>query len=269
MAIITTIDYDHQAYLGNTLEAIAYEKAGIIRPGRPVIYADNNPPKSIINVARSFAAPCYFYGDQYLIHEQSDLWDFQGINKNIKNLSKPKIQLKAAAAAIMACLLMRQELPVNEEYFYTAMEKVFISGRLQFYSGKINTLYDVAHNAQSARLLAETIKRQAKNAKVHAVFSALQDKDIQGLVLPLKDCVDHWYLAQLFNKRAASKEKLLSAFKDAGISVKICYNSPLLAFHKALEQAIPGDLVVVFGSFFTVGHVMAAQHNLLEQKEIL
>ncbi len=269
LSIITTIDYDHQDYLGDTLESIGYEKAGILRKGKPFIYADHNPPSSIIEVARDLAVPGYFYDIDFSIEEQGEFWVFNCHGEQIKGLPKPKVQIKSASAAIMSSLLLNQDMPVSKKHLYMAMEKVIISGRLQFHQDSISILYDVAHNVQSARLLAETIKTKEMKGQVHAVFSALKDKDILGLISPLKDCVDRWYPAQLDNKRASSASLLCSIFEDAEIFVEVCYTSPLIAFQAALSQAAAGDLIVVYGSFFTVGHVMAAQHNILEQKEIL
>ncbi len=137
-----------------------------------------------------------------------------------------------------------------------AMKTIFIPGRLQLQKGSVSTLFDVSHNAQSVKLLADTLFK-FKKSKIHAVFSALKDKDIFNLIMPLKDCVDRWYLAQLDNKRAASADMLLAIFRDAEIPVEICYTNPLIAFETALKQAKPGDLIVVYGSFFTVSHVMA------------
>ncbi|BCA95279.1 bifunctional folylpolyglutamate synthase/dihydrofolate synthase [Legionella antarctica] len=269
VSIITTIDYDHQEYLGASLESIGYEKAGILRQGKPFIYADINPPLSIIKAAGDRAAPSYFYDTDFSINEQGDFLEFNCQGKQFKELPKPKIHIKSTSAAIMSCLLLDQDLPVSLSHIYLAMNKVSVPGRLQFFQGSISILYDVAHNGQSARLLAETIQKKAIKGKVHAVFSALKDKDILGLISPLRDCVDRWYPAQLDNKRASSASLLSSIFDDAEIFVEVCYTSPLVAFQTALSQAREGDLIVVYGSFFTVGHVMAAQHNILEQKEIL
>lgn len=269
LSIITTIEYDHQDYLGTTLESIGYEKAGILRQGKPFIYADKTPPSSIIQVARNLAVPCYFYDIDFSIHEESGFWEFNGLGKQIKELPKPKIQLKSASAALMACLLLAQDMPVSQRHLNLAMENITVLGRLQFHQSSISILYDVAHNAQSARLLAETMKNKEIKGQVHAVFSALKDKDILGLIFPLKDCVDRWYPSQLDNKRASSATLLCSIFEEAGIFVEVCYTSPLIAFQTALSQATAGDLILVYGSFFTVGQVMAAQHNILEQKEIL
>lgn len=268
LAIITTIDYDHQDFLGNTLEAIGYEKAGILRKEKPFIYADKNPPLTIINRARELNVSSFIYGKDYSIVENTVTWNIIFQNHSEEELPKPRIQLKAAAAAILATYLLRDKLPVSHKHRVLAMEKVFIPGRLQLLKGTPNILYDVSHNAQSARLLADTLGSMNIKGRVHAVFSALKDKDISSLIFPLKDCVTYWYPAQLNNKRAASANTLLSIFKDAEISVKICYTNPFIAFETALNQSQAGDLIVVYGSFFTVGQVMAAQHNLLELKEI-
>ncbi len=260
VSIITTIDFDHQDYLGNTLEAIGHEKSGILRTGKPFIYADVHPPTSVTDTAKQLVVPGYFWGQEFSIQEQDSTWSIHYHNQlklsSIYGLPKPSIQLKSAAAAITACLLLTHYLPVTHAHFQIAMQRVFIPGRLQLHEDAVSTLFDVSHNPQSAKLLANTL-RTMKKAKVHAVFSALKDKDILGLIMPLKDCIDHWYPAQLHNKRAASEDLLLTLFKNAEIPVEICYNSPLTAFETALKQAKPGDLIVVYGSFFTVSHVMA------------
>lgn len=261
LSIITTIDYDHQDFLGNTLEAIGYEKAGILRPDKPFIYADDNPPLSIINEATQLSCPTYLLNKEFAIKESDNNWGIEFNERQLINLSKPAIQLKSAAAAITASILLNNYLPVTQEQLQVAMRSLFIPGRLQLQKGRVNVLYDVSHNPQSVRLLANTLRQWDKKSKIHAVFSALKDKDIAGLIEPLKDYVTYWYPAQLDVKRAISANLLLSHFKNAEINIEICYNSPLIAFETALNQAKPGDLIVVYGSFFTVSHVMAARPN--------
>lgn len=260
LSIITTIDYDHQDYLGDTLDAIGYEKAGILRSGKPFIYADNNPPTSIIKKATQLASPTYLYDRDFSIQEKDATWGIEYDEKSglfsIYDLPKPSIQLKSAAAAITACFLLKQYLPITHTHLQSAMRRIFIPGRLQLHRGTVDVLYDVSHNPQSARLLAETLQKMEKT-RVHAVFSALKDKDILNLITPLKDCVDYWYPAQLDNKRAADADLLITILRDAAISVEFCYTNPLIGFEAALKQSRLGDLIVVYGSFFTVSHVMA------------
>lgn len=273
LSIITTVDFDHQDYLGTTLEAIGFEKAGILRQGKPFIYADSNPPLSVIKAAKDLSTPSYYYGRDYFFDDQGAQWVLDALDTT-QYLSRPRIGLKSAAAALVACALLQRELPVSGDVIDAAMKAIVIEGRLQLIKTEgVFILYDVSHNPQSVALLAHTIKQRLGEqgfcaGKIHAVFSALKDKDILGLILPLKDCVNRWYPAQLQTPRAASSEFLLSVFGGAEINVEICYNSPLAAFDAAFSQANAGDLIVVYGSFYTVGHVMLAQQNLLEEKEI-
>ncbi len=261
VSIITTIDFDHQDFLGDTLEDIGYEKAGILRPGKPFIYADVNPPSTILKQAEQKSVKAYLFNQAFSFEEREADWSLQCGSWQIDHLPKPLIQLKSAAAAIIASTLLKYCLPVSDESVKKAMHSLFIPGRLQLQAGEISILYDVSHNPQSVRLLATTLNQLDKKRKVHAVFSALKDKNIFGMIEPLKNHVDYWYPALLDVKRAASESVLLAQFQDAEICVKICYNSPLSAFDAALNQAQPGDLIVVYGSFFTVGHIMATQSN--------
>lgn len=254
LSIITTIDFDHQDFLGHTLEAIGYEKAGILRQGKPFIYADENPPASVVERAAVLSVFACYLGKYFSFQERESVWDFYCGKIQIHGLPKPKIHLKSAAAAITACFLL--ELPVSYDHLHKAMHRIFLPGRLQLQKGEVDVLYDVSHNPQSVKLLAHTLQHYDKKNKIHAVFSALKDKNILELIVPLKKYVDYWYPAQLDGKRAISAKLLLSYFKKAEIFVEICYNEPFLAFEAALSHAKRGDLIVVYGSFFTVGRVM-------------
>ncbi|KGP63482.1 folylpolyglutamate synthase [Legionella norrlandica] len=267
LAIVTTIDFDHQDFLGETLEQIGYEKAGIIRKDKPFLYADNSPPASVIEVADQLGAPSYLYSRDYFYQEEVGSWGLYYLGNKLNNLPKPNIHLKSAAAAITACHLLHKDLPVPYDAINKAMRQINIPGRLQLQKGKVSILYDVSHNPQSVQLLADTVKKINTKGRVHAVFSALKDKDLYGLIMPLKNDVDCWYPAQLDNKRAANGEKLLSMFRKAEIFLEVCYNTPIIAFETAMKQASEGDLIIIYGSFFTVSQVMAAQFHLLEQKE--
>lgn len=255
LAIITTIDFDHQDYLGDNLDKIGSEKAGILRESIPFIYADSNPPQSIIDAATSLNTRTFIYGKEYSIVDKSSSWDLNFLDQSINLLPKPKIQLKSAAAAIIASQLLGLN---DHQVFSKAMEAIFIPGRLELQPGIVSVLYDVSHNPQSARLLAQKLNA-IKKGRVHAVFSALKDKDIDGLIFPLKTQVDYWYPAQLESKRSLNVQDLLLKLKNAEISVDICYNSPLQAFAAATCAARPDDLIVVYGSFLTVAAVMAAK----------
>lgn len=254
VSIITTIAFDHEAFLGHTLDAIGYEKAGIMRQDKPCIYADINPPDSIKNQADSIKAPLLCFDRDYQIQPLTDSFTLTWQDKSC-TLPTPSIQLQSAAAALMAVTLLQDRLPVAMSSMQNAMKNLAVSGRLELLKGDINVLLDVSHNPQAAQLLANYVQ-QIPAKQVHAVFSALEDKEVTGLITPLKDCVDHWYPAQLNTRRAASIEFLQQVFEDLHIKTN-GYVNPEAAFESARIKANTGDLIIVYGSFFTVAAVRA------------
>jgi dihydrofolate synthase / folylpolyglutamate synthase len=259
IAIITTIALDHQDYLGTTLNAIGFEKAGILRTGKPFIYADIDPPDSIIEVAHELQVQAHYYKKDYFFAMKDGYWDFNTSHQDIVNLPIPKIQLQLACAALMASRLLHNELPISKQDYIHAMEACFIPARLQLQRGPVSVLYDVAHNPQAVQLLADTIKNLQWKGRVFAVFSALKDKDVLELILPMRDYVTQWFVAQLKNKRAASAQELLKYFNDAEIKINLCYTCSLSAFKAALGQAQADDLIIVYGSFYTVSPILMIQ----------
>lgn len=255
LAVITTIDLDHQSYLGHTKEAIGYEKAGILRPGMPFIYGDVGPPLSIIKEAQRLHAPLYELNKHYALHMSNHALQLTFSDKQTVSLPKPTVHPKAAAAAMMAVRLLNKHLPVSHDHFIQAMHTIQIQGRQQLIQGEVTILLDVAHNPQAVDALAEFIRTCLPGKKVHAVFSALKDKDLCGLIKPMAALVDDWYPALLATARAASKAAILQALKDNLIDALECFEHPLAAFHHARQQAAPGDLMVVYGSFLTVSAV--------------
>jgi dihydrofolate synthase/folylpolyglutamate synthase len=260
VAIISTIDFDHQEYLGSTLDAIAFEKAGILRTGKPCIYADFEPPSAIISRVKEKQAIGFYLGTDYQIKEEINHFSLTCLGK-IKRFPKPCIQLKAAASALVAVECMQSSLPVSYDTQVKAMQEISVPGRLDLHKGEINVLYDVSHNPQAVRLLADYVKQSKCTGKIHAVFSALLDKDVRGLISPLRDCVDRWYPAQLNNKRAASQEMLVHAFYDVGLDITQVYANPETAFLMAKTEAKPQDLIIVYGSFYTVAAIMERRYD--------
>lgn len=259
LAIITTIDFDHQEFLGHTKEEIGLEKAGILRANKPFIFADKNPPVSIVNCGLSLHSPMYLYERDYSYRHKNGFLEVIFKEESIV-LPQPKLHSNSVTAAIVGSLLMKAKLPINYFHLEQAMNKVFLPGRLQLINTGIQTLLDVAHNPQAAKYLAEFIRNFHPKKTVHAVFSALKDKDIAGMIAPLKNCVTYWYPALLQGKRAASKKQLEEAF-NLYYEATICHNDPLSAYHAACNRASTGDLIVVYGSFITVGKIMQAVYN--------
>lgn len=261
LAIITTVDLDHQEHLGNTIEAIGYEKAGILKPNQLFIYADNTPPTSVVKQARALNIQMNCLGIDYSFKTtETELIISRSTGESI-HLLRPALNLKAAAAAVIATRLLLDKLSINNAQYVLAMHALTLPGRQHVVRGVVTTVFDVAHNSQSVALLAEFIKGYEPKKKVHAVFSGLKDKDLCGLIRPMLPCVDFWYLATLTGKRAASELMLLDAFyTERGLRAS-CFNTPEMAQCAATQNANPGDLIVVYGSFLTVSAVMAAKRK--------
>ena len=257
LAIITTIDLDHEAYLGDTIEAIGYEKAGILKAHQLFVYADDSPPASVLEQAHGLNIAPICLGRDYAYHAAGDrLFITSGAGVRIE-LHRPRLHLNAAVAAIIASDLLRGVLPVTRLQWDQAMRMVVLNGRQHVIPGPVMMVLDVAHNPQAALLLATFVRSFEGIKKIHAVFSGLKDKDLCGLIRPMVDCVDRWYLAKLSGKRGSSEAMLQSALQaEAGISAP-CFASPEEALDVARQKANPGDLIVVYGSFLMISAVMA------------
>ncbi|AHE67192.1 bifunctional tetrahydrofolate synthase/dihydrofolate synthase [Legionella oakridgensis] len=265
LAIITTIDLDHQEYLGASKEAIAYEKAGILRANKPFLYADTDIPVSLMKESSRLNASMCSLNKDYFFKSSNDYLQLVFPSGDTIKVPRPSINHKAAAAAITASRLLEHLLPVSAAHLCQAMKNVMIACRQQVIQGKITTVLDVAHNPQAVKLLVDFIEQLQPKKNVHAVFSALKDKDLCGLIKPMNACVDFWYPALLTGKRAATKSILLQAFKNAIHDEPPCFENPLMAYHAACRQAGPDDVIIVYGSFLTVNVVFSETHNFVAE----
>lgn len=264
LAIITTIDFDHEAYLGNSIEAIAREKGGILRANKSFIYADLHMPQSLASIADSLSTPIYRNAKEYCYKKYAQHFQFSFADRMI-SLPISSYHSNSIAAAIMATICLEDKLPVDDSSRILGVQNTTLAGRLQFIrNGKISTIIDVAHNPQAARYLASYLanfKKQHFGSKIHAVFSAFNDKNLYELISPLKELVEYWYPCILPHKRSATKEQIDTAFIKNGIIddglMSLCYTDPVMAYLAASEQALIDDVIIVYGSFITGSMVLA------------
>lgn len=260
LAIITTIDYDHEAYLGHTLEAIGFEKAGILRPNQTLIYSDIKMPNSIAQQADDLKVTSWCFDKHFSYELIEDQFIVSCPTGEVLVLPKPNIHLNAATSAVVAAVsCLNVALPVERIALERSMQTVFLSGRIEVFYDTICTVLDVSHNPQSVGLLADRLKLLVKEKaikKVHAVFSGLKDKDLSGLIKPMEPLVDEWYTAVLDNKRAATDSMIKFVFEDVAGVAPHFYGSIEEAYHAAMLRAKPGDAVVVYGSFFVVSPII-------------
>ena len=262
-AIITSIDIDHAELLGDTREKIGFEKAGILRTGRPAIVSDPVPPQSVIDRATEIGADLWLLGRDFNYSGDKQQWAWAGRGRRYAGLAYPALrganQLINASGVLAALTAMRQQLPVTAQAVRNGLALVDLPGRFQVVPGQPALVLDVAHNPHSVAALALNLDAMGFYPTTHAVFGAMADKDMAPMLHRMDPLVDRWYFADLPTPRAASGAALQAAWqaltqrKDASSAV---FSQPLDALHAAAAKAQAADRIVVFGSFYTVGGVL-------------
>jgi dihydrofolate synthase/folylpolyglutamate synthase len=271
-AVITCIALDHMALLGNDREAIGYEKAGIMRTGRPVIVSDPVPPQSILDRALEVGAQLWRLGKDFHFAGDQQQWGWamhpsHGARR-YSGLAYPALrganQLVNASGVLAAIEALRPRLPVTAQAVRNGLAMVELPGRFQLVPGTPTLVLDVAHNPHSVAALAENLDAMGYSPCTHAVFGAMADKDLGAMLERIAPLIDHWHVCDLPLPRASTAAALADlldanpATAPAGKSrVAGQYPNPMAALRAAVAAADPADRIVVFGSFFTVGGVLA------------
>lgn len=276
VAIVTSIDIDHTEYLGNTREEIGFEKAGTFRPGRAAICADPLPPVSLVKHAQAIGADLWLFGRDFNYMGDKQQWNYGGRSQRRNALGYPALrganQLLNASAALAALEALRDRLPIGAQEIRNGLVMVDLPGRFQVLPGRPTVILDVAHNPHAAATLAQNLDNMGFYPYTYAVFGAMQDKDIDGVIAQMMDRVDHWCVTDLPLPRAASAEFLKERLLEAGVipqdapggekSIAV-FASPAEAFANALSRAGENDRIAAFGSFLTVAGVMQARKSAL------
>ncbi|MBI2790424.1 MAG: bifunctional tetrahydrofolate synthase/dihydrofolate synthase [Gammaproteobacteria bacterium] len=254
LAIITSIGYDHQEYLGQTLDSIAYEKAGILREGIPVILSHEAQMASLLEQTETLHNTLYVEAKDF--EYNNDEWRFGEKVVKLTNIYLPPNSVSLAMAAYTI---------LGERFFSLAelnmiapdLEKIMMKGRFeQVIVNKTLIIFDVAHNPQGAKWLASKVKSLFCQGKIYAVWSSLADKDLSGIIEPLKEIVDVWCVGAICQTRAATKESLCKTLTQNKVSEVCAFPTITKAFHSTMEMVQAEDIVVVFGSFYAVSEVM-------------
>ncbi len=270
-AVVTGVAMDHMNLLGDDRERIGFEKAGIFRAGRPAVCGDPQPPATLVAHAAAIGAQLWISGRDFGFGGDRQQWGYWrystlpagGPLNRRGGLAYPALrganQLLNAATAITALDTLRARIPVSMQAIRQGLMLVDAPGRFQVLPGKPAVVLDVAHNPQAAGVLAENLSSMGFYPETWAVCGMLEDKDVGGVAVRMRDRADHWLLASLPGERGLSAEKLAERLRAAGVNGAIsCFASPAAAFAAARESAAEGDRIVAFGSFLTVADVLAA-----------
>jgi dihydrofolate synthase/folylpolyglutamate synthase len=264
LALIASIDLDHQAWLGNSREAIGREKAGILRYRGRAIVSDPDPPRSIVNRLAALQCDCQFAEQDFAVKETQGKTFFSSGGKNWNRESflercevKPNslTQSRNLAGALAAIRSLEDRLPVGPEHVY-ALRGLKVRGRQERIDGKIPIWLDVGHNVEAVTALAGALRSESVPGKTRAVFAMLKDKEIGAAIEAMRPVIDYWYPAVLEDDRALTYEELRSVLSNSGITDPAEGGKPSACFEAALADSRPGDRLVVFGSFYLVGDIL-------------
>lgn len=280
VSVITSISFDHTHLLGTTLDAIAREKAGIIKPGIPVVIAPQpqEAERAILETAHRVGVPTVLVGKDWSYQIRQQGLDGQSIDVWPGN-SKPSGAVPAEAARLFVPLLGnhqaanaatayaalrladRRGLPLEPESITRGFASTRWDGRFQILSRRPAVIVDAAHNRDSARRLAETLRTYFSGRTTTLVFGASVDKDITGMLSELLPTADRVVLTQAFHPRATDTDALKA--KITGFGGKVAsITPPSQAVAMALEGASPDEVILVCGSVFLVGEVLECWNYL-------
>ena len=255
LSIITSIDLDHTDWLGSNREAIGYEKAGIMRSNKSIICGDDDPPKSLLQRAKELNAPLFQFNQHYGFENHSYNWTWFGLNHKISNLPPISIRHQNASSSLMAIQLLAERLPVTSKAIMNGLKAIKIPGRFELWQKAVTCIFDVAHNPQAGRWLAEQLKNSLTPGKKIAVVGMLADKDISQTLAPLLSIIDDWHPVTLNVARGADSKAIVNILTRQGIKNWYNHDSVDLALQTIMNQQDfnkERDLIIIFGSFFTV-----------------
>lgn len=268
-AIVTSIDLDHQDWLGDTREQIAWEKAHVYRAGRPAICADPEPPQTLIDYATEIGADLWLFGRDFNYAGDRQQWGFAGRNGRRNALGYPALrganQLLNASGALAALESVRDRIPVTQQAVRQGLIQAALPGRFQILPGQPVVILDVAHNPHAAAVLEKNLGNMGFHPYTYAVFGMMADKDIEAVITHLAKRIDRWYCVNLPGSRAMPAEKLAELVsnvtaqhrspEDDPVDIEVC-DTAAAGFDAVHQKAEPDDRIVVFGSFLTVAGVL-------------
>ena len=257
VALVTSLDIDHERWLGSDRESIAREKAGIFRAGKPAVCSDPNPPGSIMEKARQTGTALELLNDSYHYEIQGDHWNWKSGELEYRDLAIPgpvdNYQVQNAAGVLKVLQCLANDLAVSEEAVITSMQDFHLNGRFQHVPGDISYVLDVAHNRQAASMLIDNLEKLPEAGKTHCVMGMFKDKNHENVFRELNPLMDYWYLSELDSDRAAQPDDLNAALSSLSSPVdSSIFGTVVDALEAASKRAKPGDRIVITGSFLTV-----------------
>jgi len=266
-SLITNVSLDHCDWLGDDVETIAVEKAGVMRSEVPTVFGDVDIPTSIVRRAAECGAKLLRAGQDFKLHiDEGETWSWRGPSRAIEGLRRPgllgEFQLRNAAAVVMLLESVGLAGKIDAGLINKVLPGITLPGRVQCMkisglgSGTNEWLIDVAHNPAAASALANTLDSLECNGKTIAIVGLLDDKDLAGVIASLAPQIDQWIAMTAASHRAIPAGEL--ARQIANFTGRACLvaDSTAIAVELARRTASENDRILTTGSFFTVGPVL-------------
>ncbi len=259
-SIVTNVGLDHREWLGNSRRQIAREKAGIARPGKPFVTATEKGKgrATLVREAKRRGALPIVVGEDapLTIHPDGSFdlrWEgreVRGLVPGIEGIVQP---LNAACA--LACF-WALGLDLRPSQIARALARTRLAGRFQVVNRKPCVILDVAHNAEAAKCLRETFRKKFPNRRALLVCAMLSDKPHKEFARALRPVISRAFLAPTFGERGFSGRALSRKFAEAGVSPRRVFPNIARALKIAFKDARPEEVILVCGSFLTVGEAV-------------
>lgn len=263
VAVITNVGLDHADWLGDTRESVAFEKAGILRTGKPAVCGDLQPPQPLLERAAELSAPLLLRGRDYDLAIGGEAWSWRGVGADgalieLHDLPLCTLPMENAALALQAFVMTG--IAWSADRVRQAIGATRLLGRLDrrlvCWNGReVPLMLDVGHNPHAAGYLAAQLAERPLSGRRLAVFGLLADKDLDGVIEPLLPAIAHWAVATLPTSRSRSAAQLRQALLERGASVSE-HASIAAALEAQCAQAGQGDEILLFGSFYCVSEAL-------------
>ena len=266
VALLCSVGFDHRDWLGDTLELIGTEKAGIFRPAQPVVLGSADMPQSVWEIAEALRCRTLTAGREFRARIAGDgysgeSWDYEAGPWSLSGLPPPAlpgaIQYGNAASALSALNVLAAPAPITHAQVAQALRAVRLPGHFQIVPGEVEWILDVAHNEPAAQVLARALAARHVEGRTIAIAGMLADKDAAAVAGALDALIDHWLLASITDEpRGLSAAALQQRLPVLRSPLELAENVAA-ACVRARTLARPRDRVIVLGSFHVVGPALS------------
>lgn len=256
-SLLTTIALDHQKWLGNDVEQIAREKAGIMRLGTPAFFGDYPAPAAIGETAKELGAPLFCLGEAFDYSLEDASWHWRGQKHELKSLPWPpgRGEEQIRNVSLVLAVLERYDptLLAHRNLICEVAEHFNLPGRFQVFNGDRQWVLDVAHNAQAAGNLNTKLKALGSVQRTIAIVGMMADKQAADFAVALSGQVDQWITCTVEAARGREGSDLACCLRAAELGPVWSTDTPESAFQLAYKATSPGTRILVCGSFYVVG----------------